>query len=89
LIAENLPLLEAFFAAHTDIFEWYLPDGGCIGFPRYLGGEGVEKFVNDVTEKTGVLFLPASSYRSDLGFTPTDRFRIGCGRANMEEGLVV
>jgi len=88
LIAKNLTLLEAFFATHTHLFEWYMPDGGCIGFPRYLGSEGVEKFVKDLMEKTGVLLLPASIYKSDLGPTPTDRFRIGYGRANMGEGLL-
>lgn len=87
LIARNLPLLEAFFDDHAHLFEWYLPDGGCIGYPRYLGREGVEAFAKDLVEQTGVLLLPASVYKSDLGPTPTDRFRVGYGRANMEEGL--
>jgi aspartate/methionine/tyrosine aminotransferase len=87
LIAKNLPLLEAFFHEHAHLFEWYLPDGGCIGYPRYLGPEGVEVFAKDLVEQTGVLLLPASVYKSDLGPTPADRFRVGYGRANMEEGL--
>jgi aspartate/methionine/tyrosine aminotransferase len=87
LVAKNLLILEAFFAEHAHLFEWYLPDGGCIGFPRYLGPEGVDAFAKDLVEQTGVLLVPASVYKSDLGATPTDRFRIGYGRANMEEGL--
>jgi aspartate/methionine/tyrosine aminotransferase len=87
LIARNLPLLEAFFAEFSDLFEWYLPDGGCIGFPRYLGPEGVEEFARQLVERSGVLLLPASVYKSDLGATPVDRFRIGYGRDNMEAGL--
>jgi aspartate/methionine/tyrosine aminotransferase len=87
LIAKNLPLLESFFDEHAHLFEWALPDGGCIGFPRYLGREGVEAFAEDLVEQTGVLLLPASVYKSDLGVTPTDRFRVGYGRANLEEGL--
>jgi aspartate/methionine/tyrosine aminotransferase len=87
LIARNLVLLEAFFAEHADLFAWYLPDGGCIGFPRYLGRDGVEEFARRLVEESGVLLLPASVYRSDLGATPVDRFRIGYGRANMELGL--
>jgi aspartate/methionine/tyrosine aminotransferase len=71
----------------VDLFEWYLPDGGCIGYPRYLGGDGVEEFAKQLVEESGVLLLPASVYRSDLGATPTDRFRIGYGRANLSEGL--
>jgi aspartate/methionine/tyrosine aminotransferase len=87
LIAKNLSLLEAFFDEHPHLFEWALPDGGCIGFPRHLGPEGVEAFAKDLVEQTGVLLLPASVYKSDLGTTPTDRFRVGYGRANLEEGL--
>ena len=34
-----------------------------------------------------VLLLPASIYRSELMATPTDRFRIGCGRAGQRAGL--
>src|SRR5580704_6438975 len=87
LIVKNLTMLEAFFAEHADLFAWYLPDGGCIGFPRYLGREGVEAFTRTLLEQSGVLLLPASVYRSDLGVTPPDRFRIGYGRDSMEEGL--
>lgn len=87
LIARNLPLLEAFFQAHSDLFDWYVPDGGCIGYPKYLGAEGVEEFAKELVEQAGVLLLPASIYKSDLGPTPADRFRIGYGRNNIEAGL--
>ena len=87
LIVRNLALLDAFFAEHSDLFAWYLPDGGCIGFPRYLGREGVEAFASMLVEQSGVLLLPSSVYKSDLGATPSDRFRIGYGRDNMEAGL--
>jgi aspartate/methionine/tyrosine aminotransferase len=87
LIVRNLALLQTFFAEHSDLFAWYLPDGGCIGFPRYLGREGVEAFASKLVEQSGVLVLPASVYQSDLGPTPTDRFRIGYGRDNMDAGL--
>jgi aspartate/methionine/tyrosine aminotransferase len=87
LIAKNLPMLEAFFAERRDLFDWTLPDGGCIGYPRYIGRDGVEEFARRLVEESGVLLLPASVYRSELGETPTDRFRIGYGRDNMEAGL--
>ena len=87
LIAKNLPMLDTFFGEHDDLFEWYLPDGGCIGYPRYVGRDGVEEFARRLVEESGVLLLPASVYRSELGATPTDRFRIGYGRDNMEAGL--
>lgn len=37
----------------------------------------------------GVLLLPSSIYRSELGPVPQDHFRIGFGRANLPEGLAV
>jgi aspartate/methionine/tyrosine aminotransferase len=87
LIAKNLLLLSDFFAQYPHLFQWYLPDGGCIGYPRYLGADGVEAFAKDLVDQTGALLLPASVYKSDLGSTPSDRFRVGFGRANMPEGL--
>ncbi|MEM9845912.1 MAG: aminotransferase, partial [Pseudomonadota bacterium] len=35
------------------------------------------------------LLLPASIYQSELGSTPSDRFRIGLGRRGLSEGLDV
>ena len=89
LIARNLPRLTAFLSERPDLFEWQVPDGGCIGFPRYLGIEGIEDFAQELVEEAGVLLLPASIYRSDLGPTPSDRFRIGYGRKNMPEALAM
>jgi aspartate/methionine/tyrosine aminotransferase len=89
LIARNLAILDTFFADHAQLFDWYRPDGGCVGYPRYLGPEGVEAFAQDLVERSGVLLLPASVYKSDLGATPADRFRVGYGRGNLEDGLLV
>jgi len=87
LVNRNAVLLDAFFQDFPDLFEWKRPDGGCIGFPRYTGAEGTDRFCEDLLEKTGVLLLPPKVYTSQLIQTPTDRFRIGFGRNNMEEGL--
>lgn len=89
LMRHNIGLLDGFFAEFAERFEWYRPDGGCIAYPRYLGAEGVEQFCSDLVERTGVLLLPSSIYHSALGPVPQDRFRIGYGRAHMEEGLAV
>ncbi|WP_211212139.1 hypothetical protein [Kiloniella laminariae] len=35
----------------------------------------------------GVLLLPPHIYHSELLPTPSDRFRVGFGRANIDEGL--
>ncbi|MFD5731878.1 aminotransferase class I/II-fold pyridoxal phosphate-dependent enzyme [Streptomyces sioyaensis] len=87
LIERNLPFFEAFFAEFGDLFEWQAPDGGCVAYPRYLGPEGVEEFCTRLVAEAGVLLLPASIYRSALTPTPADRFRIGIGRRDPEQGL--
>ena len=87
IVEENLPKWDAFFARHADLFEWARPDGSCMGYPRYLGADGVDAFARDLVEKAGVLVLPSTIYSSELGETPTDRFRIGFGRKGLDEGL--
>lgn len=87
LLAANLAALDRFFARYPDRFEWYGPDGGCVMYPRYTGAEGVERWTARLVERSGVLLLPASVYASELTRTPADRFRIGYGRGDFEEGL--
>jgi aspartate/methionine/tyrosine aminotransferase len=87
IVDENLPKWEAFFARHPDLFEWRRPDGSCMAFPRYTGPEGVEEFCRTLVEESGVLLLPSTIYSSELGPTPTDRFRLGMGRTGLDEGL--
>jgi len=89
LMSENIKKLDAFFDDFSELFEWQHPDGSCVAFPRFTGRGGVEKFCKDLVEETGVLLLPASIYWSELMDTPVDRFRIGFGRANMDDGLDV
>ena len=87
LISSNIKKLDAFFDDYGDLFDWQHPDGSCIAFPRFAGRGGVENFCTHLVEHSGVLLLPASIYWSELMDAPTDRFRIGFGRANMDEGL--
>lgn len=87
IVDENLPKWDTFFARHPEMFDWQRPDAACMGFPRYLGADGVEEFARKLVEESGVLLLPSTIYRSDLGPTPTDRFRLGFGRRGLDEGL--
>ncbi|WP_306116155.1 MULTISPECIES: pyridoxal phosphate-dependent aminotransferase [unclassified Roseovarius] len=87
IVDENLPKWDAFFARYPDLFDWSRPDGSCMGFPRYKGADGVEAFAKSLVEEAGVLFLPSTIYSSELGPTPTDRFRLGFGRTGLDEGL--
>lgn len=87
LIADNLAVLDAFFAGYPALFDWRHPDGGCIGYPKYLGWDGVEAFCRDLLEEEGVLLLPSSIYRSELIAAPEGYFRIGFGRRGIGDGL--
>lgn len=89
IVDENLPKWEAFFARYPDLFDWRTPDGSCMAFPRYRGADGVEQFIHSLVTESGVLLLPGSIYNSQLGETPTDRFRLGYGRSGLDEGLAV
>lgn len=87
IVADNLDLLDAFFARHGDLFEWARPDGSCVAFPRYLGRDGADAFCRAALLEEGVLLIPPSLYASELLPTSKDRFRIGFGRRAMPNGL--
>ncbi len=87
IVRENFAKLDEFFADYPDLFEWAHPDGGCVAYPKYRGTSSVETFCERLVEEDGVLLLPASIYRSELIDSPPQRFRIGCGRRNIDEGL--
>jgi aspartate/methionine/tyrosine aminotransferase len=83
----GLAKTQAFLAEFDHLFDSYRPDGGVVMYPRYKGPEGVEAFARRLVEEAGVVVLPPSVYRSALSSTPADRFRIGYGRAAIDEGL--
>jgi aspartate/methionine/tyrosine aminotransferase len=87
VIRDNLEVLNAFFADYERLFDWREPDGGCVGFIRYKGAEGVEEFTRRLVEQSGVLFLPSSIYRSELGPVPVDCLRVGFGRSHVPAGF--
>jgi aspartate/methionine/tyrosine aminotransferase len=86
IMRENLVAFRAMMHRCSDIIEWYEPDGGCVFFPRYLGADGVEAFVESLVKERSAVLLPSSIYASQLLDIPNDRFRIGIGRANPHEG---
>ena len=88
VIRDNLAALGRFFADYKDLFDWRDPDGGCVAFIRYRGAEGVEEFTRRLVEESGVLFLPSSIYRSELGPVPENCLRVGFGRSHVPKGLV-
>jgi aspartate/methionine/tyrosine aminotransferase len=87
IVDENLPKWDRFFGQFDELFEWARPDGSCMGFPRYLGTDGVEAFCRSMVEDAGVLLLPSTIYRTEIGPTISDRFRLGYGRRGLDAGL--
>jgi aspartate/methionine/tyrosine aminotransferase len=88
VIRANLAVLDEFFADYRQLFDWREPDGGCVAFIRYKGAEGGEEFTRRLVEESGVLFLPSSIYRSELGPVPENCLRVGFGRSHVPKGLV-
>lgn len=81
IITHNLPLLDDFFACHTDRFVWQKPKAGSIAFPRLIGHD-IEQFCDTLVKTTGVLLLPGTLYDDQ-----DNHFRIGFGRKNMPEAV--
>jgi aspartate/methionine/tyrosine aminotransferase len=82
IIAANLPILDDLFATHGDRIDWVRPTAGSIGFPRYLGAEGIDAFNERLVREQGVLLLPGRVYGYGAG-----RFRLGFGRENLPEAV--
>jgi aspartate/methionine/tyrosine aminotransferase len=89
VIRDNLAVLDAFFAEYRHLFDWRVPEGGCISFIRYKGKDGVEAFTGRMVEECGVLLLPASVFRSELAPVPDDCLRVGFGRSHVPRGVEV
>jgi len=87
LIEENMTLLQPIFARHSDMLQWDPPVAGSIAFPRFRGdGVDADAIAEALVEGYGVLLLPGSVYGSDK-CTSEARFRLGLGRAGMQEGV--
>ena len=86
IIEHNLPRFDACFDRWGETFAFEHPQGGCVSFPRYLGGDA-GRFCRELVEQAGVVLLPADIYASELGAVPGDRFRIGVGRRDPDPAL--
>jgi aspartate/methionine/tyrosine aminotransferase len=82
IVAQNLPLLEEFFARHPSTFQWVRPNASPIGFPRVdvPGGRDVDALCRRLAE-AGVLLLPGTVYDEPR------HVRVGFGRADLPEAL--
>jgi aspartate/methionine/tyrosine aminotransferase len=87
IVRKNIAVAQPFFDAHRELFNFTPPDGGCVCFVKYKGADGVENFTKRLLEEAGVLLLPSSMYRSEIGDVPPDYFRLGLGRNNVPDAL--
>jgi len=81
IVLRNLRQLSAFFARHSNRFDWTPPDAGTIGFARYNGARNVQDFCDKLVREAGVLLLPGTVYDEP------HHIRFGYGRRNMPESL--
>jgi len=81
IVRHNLPLLTAFFARHSDLFEWTPPNASTIGFARFKRQQDVLGFCENLVREAGVLLLPGTVYDEPR------HVRFGYGRKNMPEAL--
>ncbi len=78
IILKNVSLLDAFIQRHPSSLRWVRPESGTIALLELLLPIPIDRFVEELVKKTGVLIIPATVF--DL---PGNFFRIGFGRSNM------
>lgn len=81
IVLTNLPIVDAFFERHSDLFQWMRPTAGPIGFPRVAGDFHVHAWCEKTAEQAGVLLLPGSVYDEPR------HIRIGFGRTNLPRAI--
>ncbi len=79
IIRNNLDILDQFFERHPQMFTWKRPKAGPIAFP-FFHQDSIEDFCHDLVNRAGVMLVPGTIY--DPAYS---NFRIGFGRANLEE----
>ena len=85
IILHNLALLDAFFEAYTDLFEWVRPKAGAIGFVKFKGPFSAEE-LGEQLAKAGISIKPAYVFSKDSK-DYDQYFRIGFGESIMPEAL--
>ena len=79
IVADNLAVLDDFFARRADRLTWVRPRGGSIGLPAARSTTSRSTtFAARLVEAEGVLLLPGSQFGH-----PGNHFRIGFGRENL------
>ena len=82
IIRRNMALLDRFFQDYGQVVAWQRPRAGSVAFPSLRQGEAGE-YCRNLVERSGVLLAPGEMF----GPGREKNFRIGFGRANLEECL--
>ena len=85
IIRRNLALLDQFFAAHEDLFEWVRPKAGAVAFVRFKGPLSSAELGVELA-RVGVSIKPAYVFTQDHE-RYGDYFRIGYGEEAMPAAL--
>jgi aspartate/methionine/tyrosine aminotransferase len=85
IIHRNLALLDEFFEAHPDLFEWVRPKAGAIAFVRFKGPL-TSRELGAQLALAGISIKPAYVFTQDLQ-RYGDYFRIGYGEESMPAAL--
>ena len=83
VIADNLPRVEAWLAAHGDRFSWIRPEAGAIVYTRYAHPINSTALVTRLREEESVLVVPGDQFGMD-GFL---RLGVGEGTDYVMAGL--
>ncbi len=82
IVRENIGLVNELMRRWSGVLEWVPPRGGTTAFPRLLLDTPVDRFVERLVEREGVVLLPGTVFDC-----PGNHFRLGLGRRNASEAL--
>ncbi len=74
--------LQTVIDAQPDLFAPEPVRNLAIGYPRYLGTDGADGFVERMAREQGILLLPGALWQTTLAPLPADRVRVGLGHAH-------
>ncbi len=85
IIKQNMELLDDLFEKYSEFISWVRPKGGSIGFVKINKEmfQSSERLSLELIEQKGVLLVPGTIFEFD-----DFHFRIGFGRANLDECLI-
>jgi len=84
IIRHNLGLLDQYFAANADLFEWVRPKAGGTGFVKFKGPLTANELADRLLER-GILVFPPSIFDCEQALG--QYFRIGFSRTTMPAAL--